>query len=118
MELYEEKHSPKQRRKSKLSPHRSIVTTWLVKDKQAPNKQQHTAKRAYDRLKELYGHEFDASERAVRKFVADIHKAWVCLATEKCINRQLFYADGTCQLYLVLSSIHSFFQSEAVTSKC
>jgi transposase len=46
---------PKQRRKSKLSPYRSIVTTWLINDKKAPHKQQHTAKRVYDRLKELYG---------------------------------------------------------------
>jgi transposase len=65
---------PKQRRKSKLSPYRSIVKTWLIKDKQAPHKQQHTAKRVYDRLTELYGDEFNASERAVRKFVADIRK--------------------------------------------
>ena len=65
---------PKQRRKSKLSPYRGIVTTWLIKDKQAPHKQRHTAKRVYDRLKELYGGEFDTSERAVRKFVADIRK--------------------------------------------
>jgi hypothetical protein len=35
---------------------------------------QHTAKRVYNRLKELYGDEFDASDRAVRKFVADIRK--------------------------------------------
>jgi transposase len=65
---------PRQKRKSKLSPYRSIVTTWLIKDKQAPHKQQHTAKRVYERLKELYGDEFNASERAVRKFVADIRK--------------------------------------------
>ena len=65
---------PKQRRQGKLSPYRSIVTTWLIKDKQAPHKQQHTARRIYNRLKELYGDEFDASERAVRKFVADIRK--------------------------------------------
>jgi transposase len=65
---------PKQRRQSKLSPYRSIVTAWLIKDKQAPHKQQHTARRVYDRLKELYGDEFDASDRAVRKFVADIRK--------------------------------------------
>jgi transposase len=38
------------------------------------HKQQHTAKRVYDRLKELYGDKFSASERAVRKFVADIRK--------------------------------------------
>ena len=65
---------PKQRRQGKLSPYKSIVTTWLINDKQAPHKQQHTARRVYDRLKELYGDEFDASERSVRKFVAGIRK--------------------------------------------
>ena len=65
---------PAQRRKGKLSPYKSVVTTWLINDKQAPHKQQHTARRVYDRLKELYGDEFDASERSVRKFVADIRK--------------------------------------------
>jgi len=81
---------PKQRRQGKLSPYRNIVTTWLVNDKQAPHKQQHSAKRVYDkqaphkqqhsakrvydRLKELYGDEFDVSERSVRKFVAGIRK--------------------------------------------
>ena len=65
---------PKQRRYGKLSPYKNIVTTWLVKDKKAPYKQQHTAKRVFDRLKEMYGDEFTASDRAVRKFVADIRK--------------------------------------------
>jgi transposase len=65
---------PKQRRQGKLSPYRGIVTTWLVGDKKSPHKQQHTAKRVFDRLNELYGNEFDASERSVRKLVADIRK--------------------------------------------
>ncbi len=39
---------PKQRRQGKLSPYKDIVTTWLVKDQQAPHKQRHTARRVYD----------------------------------------------------------------------
>lgn len=65
---------PKKKRQGKLFPYKGIVTTWLINDKQAPHKQQHTAKRVFDRLKELYGDEFDASERAVRKLVAGIRK--------------------------------------------
>jgi len=65
---------PKQRRQGKLSQYKGIVTTWLVNDKHAPHKQQHTARRVFDRLKELYGEEFNVSERSVRKFVADIRK--------------------------------------------
>lgn len=65
---------PKQRRQGKLSLYKDIVTTWLVKDQLAPHKQQHTARRVYDRLRELYGDIFDASERSVRKFVAGIRE--------------------------------------------
>jgi len=65
---------PKQRRQGKLSPYRSIVTAWLINDKNAPHKQQHTAKRVFDRLKELYGDEFDASDRSDRKFVTEIRQ--------------------------------------------
>jgi transposase len=71
-EDFNQKLRPKQKRKSKLSPYKELVTTWLVNDKQAPRKQHHTAKRVYDRLKELYGNNFSTSERSVRKFVADI----------------------------------------------
>ena len=65
---------PKRKRQGKLSAYREIVITWLESDKKAPHKQQHTAKRVYDRLKELYPVEFDASDRSVRKFVSEIRK--------------------------------------------
>lgn len=63
---------PKKKRQGKLSPYRNIILRWLNDDKNAPHKQQHTAKRIYDRLKELYPDEFDANDRSVRKFVADL----------------------------------------------
>lgn len=63
---------PKQKRGGKLSPYRNIVRKWLIDDKNAPHKQQHTARRVYDRLKELYPDEFDANDRSVRKLVADL----------------------------------------------
>jgi transposase len=65
---------PKQRREGKLSRYKDIVITWLIRDQQAQHKQQHTARRVYDRLRELYGEAFDASERSVRKFVAAIRE--------------------------------------------
>jgi len=63
---------PKHRRHGKLTPYRDIVTTWLTNDKTAPRKQRHTAQRVYARLKEIYGAEFTASDRSVRKFVSEI----------------------------------------------
>jgi transposase len=66
--------TPKQRREGKLSPFRDIVSKWLEDDKKAPHKQQHTARRVFDRLQELYPDEFDAHERSVRKFVAGLRK--------------------------------------------
>lgn len=65
---------PKQKRDGKLSPYREIVKKWLINDKLAPHKQQHTAKRVFDRLVELYPNEFDSSERAIRKFVAELRQ--------------------------------------------
>jgi len=66
-------HRSKQQRNSKLSPYKDIVIKWLEDDKKAPHKQRHTAKRIYDRLKEDYP-EFNASDRAVRDFVAKLRK--------------------------------------------
>ncbi len=65
---------PKQQRSGKLSRYKEEVIKWLTDDKKAPHKQRHTAKRVYDRLKELYPNEFDAHERSVRKFVAKLKK--------------------------------------------
>ncbi|MBM7616455.1 transposase [Alkaliphilus hydrothermalis] len=62
---------PKQQRAGKLSPYKDIVIKWLQDDLNAPHKQRHTAKRVYDRLKELYPG-FDASDRSVRDFVAKL----------------------------------------------
>lgn len=64
----------KKKRRSKLSAYKEIVTKWLINDERAPKKQRHTAKRVYDRLKEMYPEEFTSSDRSVRKFVADIRK--------------------------------------------
>ena len=61
-----------QKREGKLYPYRDIVLKWLIDDKKAPHKQQHTAKRIHDRLEELYPNEFDAHERSARKFVAKL----------------------------------------------
>lgn len=62
---------PMQQRNGKLSPYRDVIIKWLEDDEKAPYKQRHTAKRIYDRLKELYP-EFNASDRAIRDFVAKL----------------------------------------------
>ena len=64
---------PRQQRQGKLSPYKDIVTKWLEEDRKAPYKQRHTAKRIYDRLRELYP-EFNASDRSVRSFVEKLKK--------------------------------------------
>ena len=61
---------PKQKRDGKLNPYKHHIDEWLEKDKQVKRKQRHTAKRVYDRLKELYGDEFKVSDRSVRKYMA------------------------------------------------
>ncbi|MEW6181927.1 MAG: hypothetical protein AB1500_01955 [Bacillota bacterium] len=60
----------KQHRKGKLDSFKELIDEWLRSDLSAKPKQRHTAKRVYDRLKELYGDDFDVSDRAVREYVA------------------------------------------------
>lgn len=49
-----------------------IIESWLEADSRAPRKQQHTAKRIYDRLVEEY--QFQGSERRVREVVAALRE--------------------------------------------
>ena len=53
----------------KLDPYKVTIDEWLMKDKEAPRKQWHTAKRVFDRLKkEVAG--FDCSYRTVATYYA------------------------------------------------
>jgi len=61
---------PTQVRRGKLDPFKPLIDEWLEADRLAKPKQRHTAQRVYNRLKEMYGDEFDVSDRSVRKYVA------------------------------------------------
>ncbi len=61
--------SPK-KRAGKLDPFKPLIDQWLEDDLEAKPKQRHTAQRVYNRLKEIYGDEFNVSDRGVRKYVA------------------------------------------------
>lgn len=60
----------KSARKGKLDPYKYLIDEWLTIDLKAKPKQRHTAQRVYTRLKEMYGDEFNVSERAVREYVS------------------------------------------------
>lgn len=55
-----------------LGDYQEIIHTWLSEDEAAPRKQQHTAKRIYDRL--VAEHGFGGSERTIRQYVAEIRQ--------------------------------------------
>ena len=57
-------------RKGKLDPYKETIDKWLTEDLKARPKQRHTAKRVYDRLKEIYQDDFQVCERTVRTYVA------------------------------------------------
>jgi transposase len=59
---------------SKLTRYKSDIDRWLESDKEMRKKQRHTAKRIFDRLKELYGNEFDCSYRTVAGYVSKKRK--------------------------------------------
>ena len=61
---------PIRNRKGKLDPFKGTIDEWLRKDLEAKPKQRHTAQRIYNRLKEIYGDEFNVSDRSVRKYVS------------------------------------------------
>ncbi len=76
--LAEEESKPPQYRleKSKakpvLDPVIPLIEAWLSQDAQAPRKQQHTARRIYQRLRDEYA--FTGSERRVREYVEECRK--------------------------------------------
>jgi len=55
-----------------MEPYKDLVRAWLARDKEAPQKQRHTAKRVYDRLVEEYG--FTGGESTVRRFVRSLRE--------------------------------------------
>ncbi|UMZ72532.1 hypothetical protein [Natranaerofaba carboxydovora] len=56
---------------SKLDPYKEEIDTWLKADKHERRKQRHTAKRIYNRLKDIYAEEFDCSYRLVAAYVKE-----------------------------------------------
>ena len=63
----------KRTRTSKTTVYRDLVRQWLIDDQKAPRKQWHTARRVFNRLREIErrkGQEIDVSERAIRDLVA------------------------------------------------
>jgi transposase len=60
--------------KGKFKLYEDTIRKWLIEDLKAPKKQRHTAQRVYNRLKEIYGEDFDVSDRSVRNWVARIKK--------------------------------------------
>lgn len=43
-----------------------------------PRKQRHAAQRVYNRLKEIYGDQFNVSDRSVRAYVAEVKRELYC----------------------------------------
>ncbi len=61
-------------RRSIVAPHREVILEWLEEDAKHWRKQQHTAKRIYERLKAEYGFSgsYDSVQKYVQKMRADI----------------------------------------------
>jgi transposase len=58
-------------RSSKIDRYKATIDEWLEADRRMRKKQRHTARRVYDRLRELHGEEFDCSYRTVAGYVAE-----------------------------------------------
>lgn len=111
----EESHPPEYRlRKPKskpvLDPVIPLIDAWLAKDAQEPRKQQHTAQRIYERLREEYG--FTGSDRRIREYVAEWRKrpkeVFLPLAFEPGEMAQVDWAEVTIELEGVRRKIQLF----------
>ncbi|MCK9471894.1 MAG: hypothetical protein M0Q88_09100 [Bacilli bacterium] len=64
-----EKTEEKRGRPRQIDPVTPIIDKWLIKDKTAPVKQRHTAKRIYERLKEEYPELLNVKYRTISSYV-------------------------------------------------
>ena len=66
----------------KLEPFKEIIDEWLLEDKRARKKQRHTGKRVFNRLKKLYGDEFNCCYKTVSNYVTarkkEIYRKEIC----------------------------------------
>ena len=67
------KPKPVNSRPFKLKPYTATIDAWLLADLNAKPKQRHTAKRVYDRLREIFP-DFNVSDRSVRVYVSQKKK--------------------------------------------
>lgn len=70
----EGKENDRRGRPKKIDPVIPIIDMWLEKDKIAPVKQRHTAKRIYDRLKEEHGDLLNVGYRSIARYVSEKKK--------------------------------------------
>lgn len=70
------------REKRKIGPYLPLIDEILTKDRKAPKKQRHTAKRIFDRLVDEYGYDgrYTAVKEAVRAFKQKCREVFVPLA--------------------------------------
>ena len=76
---------------SKLDPYKPKILEWLAEDRHVWQKQQHTAKRILDRLREEDG--FDGSSSIVQRYVKSVRHAQQARATQ-----ELVWEPGSAQV--------------------
>ena len=76
---------------SKLDPYKPKILEWLAEDQHVWQKQQHTAKRILDRLREEEG--FDGSYSIVQRYVKSVRHAQQARATQ-----ELVWEPGSAQV--------------------
>lgn len=78
-----------------IDPFRAIIDQWLSQDEAAPQKQRHTARRMFHRLRDEYG--YQGSESAVERYVRQVRgserKAFIPLAYEPGMDAQCDWGD-------------------------
>jgi transposase len=97
-----------------LGPWKAIIDDWLEKDRTAPRKQRHTARRVWERLVEE--HEATVAESTVRRYVGEVRSVQKVAAAEVMIPQrhplgeeaEVDFGDISVYLEGVLTVVHLF----------
>lgn len=89
-----ERRAPIEDRVSKLDTFNETIDEWLADDMKARRKQRHTAKRVFDRLKDLHKDTFDCSYKPTAEYVRH-KKRELCSMVKKILkDGEREFTDG------------------------
>jgi transposase len=115
---------PERRPAPKLGEYRALIDSWLVADRGAPRKQRHTARRVWERLRDVHG--VEVSERQVRRYVRERRRAlgelvdevFVPLCHEPGVEAEVDWGEATVVIGGVETRVFLFLMRACFSGGC